>query len=65
MYNIGLSCNYQRGALKRVTILATAKKIAHKAGIALQDPKTPKKLRPIIASDLAQAPDKPKHKKKK
>lgn len=40
----------------------TSKAVASKAGEALQNKKTPAKLKPIIASDLAQAPLKKKPK---
>jgi hypothetical protein len=43
----------------------TSKPVAKKAGKALADPKTPKTLRPIVASDLAQAPSKKVAAKKK
>jgi hypothetical protein len=40
----------------------TSKPVASKAGAALRNPKTPEKLKPVIASDLAQAPYKKKPK---
>ena len=43
----------------------TSDNIASKAGKALQSEGTPKKLKPIIASALAQAPPKKKSKSKK
>lgn len=42
--------------------MATSKKDASKAGKLLANPSTPKSLRSVAASDLAQAP---KHSKKK
>jgi hypothetical protein len=42
--------------------MPTSKKVASQAGKDLRDPKTPKKDRAPIASDLRQAP--PKQKKK-
>ena len=41
----------------------TSKRVARKAAKLLSDPKTPKKYRDVIASDLAQSPG--KHRKKK
>jgi hypothetical protein len=38
----------------------TGKKPASNAGKLLRDPKTPKKVKDVAASDLAQAPRKPK-----
>jgi hypothetical protein len=45
--------------------MTTGKKTASQAGKDLRDPKTPKKDRGPIASDLAQAARKPKSKKRK
>lgn len=42
--------------------MPTSKRVASQAGKDLRDPKTPKKDRPPIASDLAQAKQKPKKK---
>jgi hypothetical protein len=44
--------------------MPTSKKVASKAGEDLRDPKTPKKDRPPIASDLSQAEKKKKGGKK-
>jgi hypothetical protein len=38
----------------------TGRKPASNAGKLLRDPKTPKKVKDVAASDLAQAPRKPK-----
>jgi len=38
----------------------TGRKQASNAGKLLRDPKTPKKVKDVAASDLAQAPRKPK-----
>jgi len=43
--------------------MPTSKRTASQAGRDLRDPKTPKKDRAPIASDLAQAPRKPKKKR--
>jgi hypothetical protein len=43
----------------------TSKRVGKIAGKALRNPSTPKRLRPAIASDLAQAPDKPRQKPKR
>jgi len=40
--------------------MATGKKDASKAGKLLQSPKTPKNVKSVAASDLAQAARKPK-----
>jgi hypothetical protein len=45
--------------------MTTSKKIASQAGRDLRDPKTPKKDRGPIASDLAQAKHRPKPKPKR
>ena len=41
----------------------TSQKIGRIAAILLRDPKTPKKVRQVAASDFTQLPDKIKHKK--
>ena len=43
----------------------TSKRVAKKASKLLRDPKTPKKYRSVIASDLAQSPGKHRRKRKK
>jgi hypothetical protein len=45
--------------------VATSKKVASQAGTDLRDPKTPKKDRGPIASDLAQARKRKARKKKR
>jgi hypothetical protein len=35
--------------------MATSKEVASKAGEILENKRTPKKVRPVVASDLAQA----------
>jgi hypothetical protein len=36
-------------------LMATSKRVASRAGELLENKRTPKKVRPVVASDLAQA----------
>jgi hypothetical protein len=65
LHDITVPCRSARG--REVCFMATnsdregtGKKPASNAGKLLRDPKTPKKVKDVAASDLAQAPRKPK-----
>jgi hypothetical protein len=50
-------CRFKKGGVKA---MATSKKDASKAGSLLSDPKTPKSVKSVAASDLAQTKGKKK-----